>query len=152
MDKPNLALSIKQPWAWLICKGYKDIENRDWFIGRKPALGGTFQNRILKLPQRIYVHAGLSKSDMESAVLGGIMEILNFGQQEAFIRALENGKVNLGFIVGEVTITECVTKSASPWFIGRYGFVLTDPTFYDNAIPCKGQLGFFKPTMIQKAK
>jgi hypothetical protein len=24
------ALSIKQPWAWLIVNGHKDIENRDW--------------------------------------------------------------------------------------------------------------------------
>ena len=24
------ALSVRQPWAWLIVKGYKDIENRDW--------------------------------------------------------------------------------------------------------------------------
>ena len=24
------ALSIKQPWAWLIVNGFKDIENRTW--------------------------------------------------------------------------------------------------------------------------
>ncbi|WP_245839042.1 ASCH domain-containing protein [Yersinia kristensenii] len=24
------ALSIRQPWAWLIVNGYKDIENRTW--------------------------------------------------------------------------------------------------------------------------
>jgi hypothetical protein len=24
------ALSIRQPWAWLIVNGYKDIENRSW--------------------------------------------------------------------------------------------------------------------------
>ena len=31
------ALSIRQPWAWLIVNGYKDIENRTWstdFSGR----------------------------------------------------------------------------------------------------------------------
>ena len=31
------ALSIRQPWAWLIIKGHKDIENRSWptaFRGR----------------------------------------------------------------------------------------------------------------------
>jgi hypothetical protein len=25
-----LALSIKQPWSWLIVFGHKDIENRSW--------------------------------------------------------------------------------------------------------------------------
>ncbi len=24
------ALSVRQPWAWLIVNGCKDIENRDW--------------------------------------------------------------------------------------------------------------------------
>ncbi|AWI90326.1 hypothetical protein C0214_19955 [Methylobacterium sp. DM1] len=36
------ALSIMQPWAWLIVNGHKDIENRDWrghFRG--PALSST---------------------------------------------------------------------------------------------------------------
>ncbi|MCG0445699.1 ASCH domain-containing protein [Pseudomonas aeruginosa] len=31
------ALSIRQPWAWLVANGHKDIENRDWatsFRGR----------------------------------------------------------------------------------------------------------------------
>ena len=32
------ALSIKQPWAWLIVNGYKDIENRTW----KTNYRGTF--------------------------------------------------------------------------------------------------------------
>ncbi|MEI3544750.1 MAG: ASCH domain-containing protein [Alphaproteobacteria bacterium] len=33
MDKDLLKLpilSIRQPWAWLIVNGYKDIENRTW--------------------------------------------------------------------------------------------------------------------------
>ncbi|HDU8694716.1 TPA: ASCH domain-containing protein, partial [Morganella morganii subsp. morganii] len=24
------AISIRQPWAWLIVNGHKDIENRSW--------------------------------------------------------------------------------------------------------------------------
>lgn len=27
------ALSILQPWAWLIVEGYKDVENRTWKTG-----------------------------------------------------------------------------------------------------------------------
>ena len=30
MDYPRKALSIQQPWAWLIVNDHKDIENRDW--------------------------------------------------------------------------------------------------------------------------
>ncbi|WP_289241690.1 ASCH domain-containing protein [Delftia sp.] len=39
------ALSIRQPWAWLIVHGYKDIENRDWHT--------PFRGNLL-------VHAGLT--------------------------------------------------------------------------------------------
>ena len=37
------ALSVRQPWAWLIVNGYKDIENRTWST--------DFRGRV-------YVHAG----------------------------------------------------------------------------------------------
>src|SRR5436189_5084024 len=40
------ALSVRQPWAWLIVNGYKDIENRDWATKRRG---------------RIWIHAGLHK-------------------------------------------------------------------------------------------
>ncbi len=42
------ALSIKQPWAWLICAGYKDIENRSWRIIREPA--PSFYRGTIELP------------------------------------------------------------------------------------------------------
>lgn len=42
-----LALSIRQPWAWLIINGGKDIENRDW---------------PTKFRSRILVHAGKGAS------------------------------------------------------------------------------------------
>ena len=29
-SKTGLALSIQQPWAWLIVNGHKPVENRDW--------------------------------------------------------------------------------------------------------------------------
>ena len=58
------ALSIKQPWAWLICAGYKDIENRDWST---------------KFRGRIYVHAGLSESEMtKDIIIGQIKPRLDF--------------------------------------------------------------------------
>ena len=39
------ALSIRQPWAWLIVHGYKDVENRTWstkFRGRVQVHAGKF--------------------------------------------------------------------------------------------------------------
>lgn len=30
LDLPELALSVRQPWAWAIIHAGKDIENRSW--------------------------------------------------------------------------------------------------------------------------
>lgn len=40
-------LSIQQPWAEMICRGIKDVENRTW----KPA----------EMPGRILIHASSKK-------------------------------------------------------------------------------------------
>ena len=53
-------------------------------------------------------------------------------------------KERLGAILGEVTVTGCVTQSPSPWFEGPYGFTLSKPVSYDTPIPYPGRLGFFK--------
>jgi hypothetical protein len=49
-----------------------------------------------------------------------------------------------GGIVGMARIVDCVEAMDSEWFFGRYGFVLRD-AFPVDLIPCKGQLGFFRP-------
>jgi len=113
------ALSIRQPWAWLIVNGYKDIENRTWST--------DFRGRV-------YVHAGRR------------IEPGDFPEQRDYIR--ESGLIlpeepPLGAIVGEVTITDCVDTSYSPWFCGPYGFLLSSPVAYKDPIPYRGQLGFF---------
>ncbi|MCL0047627.1 ASCH domain-containing protein [Dehalococcoidia bacterium] len=114
------ALSIRQPWAWLIVNGYKDIENRTWST--------DFRGRI-------YVHTG-------QKIKSG-----DFPEQRDYIRESEiilPEEPPLGAIVGEVTIADCVDCSSSPWFCGPYGFLLTSPVAYTNPIPYRGNLRFFE--------
>lgn len=47
-----------------------------------------------------------------------------------------------GGIIGVAEIVDCVEASDSPWFFGRYGFVLRNARPVDF-IPVKGALGFF---------
>lgn len=135
------ALSIKQPWAYLICSGYKDIENRNWRIGRESAPGFH-----LELPARIYVHASKT-SECDEDTLRWVAERLEpeqyFDVEQAHMT---------GAIIGEVTITACVTESASRWFVGPYGFVLKDAKLYDRPIPYRGQLGFFEVILAERPK
>lgn len=110
------ALSIKQPWAWLIVNGYKDIENRAWKT--------NYRGPIL-------VHA--SKSiDLEAFHL--------FSTDYEDMPKLHN--LPVGGIVGETTIVDCVDKHESVWFYGPNGFVLKDSKPLPFKV-CKGSLGIF---------
>jgi hypothetical protein len=115
-------LSIRQPWAWCVIHGGKDIENRDWTT--------TFRGRFV-----VHASKGGTKQDMREAY--------------AFIHVASKGHVwipeNLdrGGIIGSVELVDVVEQSESPWFVGRYGLVLSDPRPLPFT-PCKGQLGLFE--------
>lgn len=126
-DAPMLpCLSIRQPWAWLILHGGKDIENRDWPTKRRG---------------RVLVHAAKGMTQDE---WGSAWEF-SWGTgnaAKAFEAGVTSKTIERGGIVGSVEIVDCVEHSDSRWFMGRYGFVLRDPrpmTF----VPWKGALGFF---------
>jgi hypothetical protein len=129
-------LSIKQPWAWLIAKGFKDIDNRNW---------------ATKFRGRVYIHAGLSESEMRINVIRWIGDRLSIFQAAEFTETLVIPGLFFGGIIGEVDIVGCVTELKSPWFEGKYGFVLANPKAYEVPIPCKGKLGFFTPDIPQEA-
>jgi hypothetical protein len=126
------ALSVRQPWAWLIVNGIKDIENRNWET---------------KYTGRVYIHAGL-KMDKSEADETEIVTKLTKEEQD---RYFSEPKAR-GAIVGEVDITGCVTMSSSPWFTGKYGFVLANALAYKKPIECKGALNFFKPHLPSTTK
>lgn len=114
------ALSILQPWAWLIVNGHKNIENRKW----RTAYRGP-----------VLIHAGKTygKIDYEADVEHYRRK---FGQ-------LPPREEMIGGIVGIATIVDCVSHSESEWFNGPYGFVLRDAKPLPFR-PYKGQLGFFE--------
>lgn len=130
-----LALSIRQPWASLILKAGKNIENRDW-----PT---KYRGRIL-----IHAAKGMTRAEHEDAIAFAVAAIKrdtrNFGAPVRTLRDLGFAFEDLqrGGIVGSVEIVACVTDSTSPWFVGRYGFMLRDPRPLPF-VPWRGQLGFF---------
>jgi hypothetical protein len=121
-----LALSIRQPWAWMIIHGGKDVENRGW---------------PTKVRGRVLIHAAktMTKTDWNQAWF--------FGQDTGALKkaaevdlAFEN--IQVGGIIGSVEIYDCVTQSPSQWFMGAYGFLLRDPKPLPFT-PWRGRLGFF---------
>ena len=119
------ALSVRQPWSWLIVSGYKDIENRTW-----PT---NFRGRI-------YIHSGKAL-DKEA-----LLEFRSRKTNTFFDRDIpDDEQLVRGAIIGEVDIVDCVKQSTSPWFRGPYGFVLKNPLLYEKSIICIGRLGLFEP-------
>ena len=115
------AISIRQPWAWLIVNGYKDIENRVWSTNvRGPVL----------------IHAGQSKSDTTA-------EALAFIKRKYHVADLPDA-FETGGIVGIAEITGCVQRHRSKWFQGPYGWLITNASRLPFK-PVKGHLKFFTP-------
>lgn len=135
---PFKALSIKQPWAWLIVNGHKDIENRDW---------------LKRFPKRILVHTGQSAdADAHGAMVRSRHPVtgkpLDPRIYDAYIDACKlispgiSQPPNLGGFVGMVDITGVQEDHDSPWFVGDYGYILANgrPLPF---LPWRGVLGFF---------
>ena len=116
------ALSVRQPWAWLIIHGGKDIENRSWRT--------HFRGRFL-----VHASAGCSRSEYEDAC--------QYAQMLGAPKPPPFEQLERGGIVGSVELTDCVDDSESYWFEGDWGFVVRDPTPLPFR-PYKGQLGFFE--------
>lgn len=123
---PVKALSIRQPWAWLIVHGHKDIENRDTLKGYRGPVA---------------IHAGQSIDyGCSRALLDGYHPVQ--GTELDLRSLLPDRGFGLGGIVGVAEIVDCVTESDNEWFQGLYGFVIRDARPVDF-IPVKGALGFF---------
>jgi hypothetical protein len=123
------ALSFKQPWAWLVFNG-KDIDNRNWKTNYRG---------------RICVHASKGWDTVGFTWLFMNKEKLDWNNWWDRMM-VENAKNEMPFgaLIGEVDITDCVTQSDSPWFFGKYGFVLSNPSPYIKPILYKGKLGIFE--------
>jgi len=118
-----VALSIRQPWAWLIVNGYKDIENRDWTT--------KFRGRFL-----VHASKGMTRQEYD--------QCLEYCQSNpcGFVPLPDFDKLERGGIVGDVELVDCVNDHPSFWFNGEYGFVLQCARVLPF-VPLKGMLGFF---------
>lgn len=134
---PTVALSLRQPWAWMVVEGGKGIENRRW----NTRFRGSF-----------FVHAakGMTRDEYDDAV--------------AFARDVDPalvvpsmGLLERGGIIGRARLASvvppCSTEPSLFWrpcdhrwhMAGQFGFVLADV----EALPfraLRGELGFFKVT------
>lgn len=125
-DLPEIALSVRQPWAHAIIYFGKDVENRTW----------QAVNHGLRMRGRICIHAakGLTKGE--------------YWEAREFIDSLgwtcpDASALRRGGIIGTVDVVDVVSKHDSRWFFGPRGLLLSNPKPCPF-IPCVGALGYFK--------
>ena len=91
-------LTVRQPWAWLLVNGFKDIENRSWTTKHRGPL-------LIHASQQLAPHLDDIRKDI----------LRRFG-----IKIPD--KLETGGIVGQVEIADCVTTTTSPWFLASWRF------------------------------
>lgn len=137
-------LSVKQPWAYLICSGIKDVENRTWKLPEKYK------------GQRVLIHASGNPAELKFEEEGRAT-----AKEIKIFSALGHCEENELFsaIIGSVEIVDCVINHPSIWaeksepgqceITGEwikpiYNWVLANPILFDKPIlNVKGKLGFW---------
>jgi hypothetical protein len=130
------ALSVRQPWAWLIVNRYKTVENRE------RSLGDYFG------PLLIHSSKTMTAGDYAACLL----YLVSHGHQQiAELLPADHNDLPRGGVVGSVDIVARLTKvprehlneKTAGWYTGDVGYILADA----KVLPfkaCKGRLGFFE--------
>lgn len=126
------ALSLRQPWAWLVIHGGKDIENRRW-------------NTRFRGPILLHASKGMTQDEYLDAAMFAL-EVTGSGQLPPF------SELERGGVVGATTITGILPPHDDlirlmgkpvPWHMpAQFGFVL-GPRVGLPFRALKGELGFF---------
>lgn len=115
------ALTIRQPFAWAITAGFKDVENRSWAPRIEPG-------------ELIAIHAAVAVPDADDVERVG--KLIRG-------RATVPEQYDCGAVVAVARVAKVVTSSRSAWFTGPLGWVLQDVRPLPNPIDCRGQLGLW---------
>lgn len=110
------ALSVRQPFAFLIVSGAKPVENRVW--------GTHYRGPLL-------IHAGLDYHAMTFADI-----------EQRFRVAINPCDLQLGGLIGIADLVDVVWRSSSIWFTGPRGWLLENPRRFEF-LPYRGQQGMF---------
>lgn len=126
--KGDAVLTIRQPFAWMVIRGFKPIENRS-----KP-----FSHR-----GKLWIHA--AKTVPKDGWPEELVTV--YGMDDADIP----DSLDYGEIIGCVDVVDVFDVDNIPPFWtgnvhaqGQYCMVLTNPAELVNPIPYSGQLGIFR--------
>ncbi len=114
-------LSIRQPWAYLVVEGIKDVENRSWTSSHRGEL-------LIHAGQR-FDHAGLHWVRKQFPELD---------------LSLDPDDYHCGGLIGQVDILDIVQNDPSPWADKGYYHWKIGGAERLPFMQCKGQLRLFE--------
>ncbi len=129
------ALSLTQPWAWLVASGAKDIENRPRGFAHKSFRGEFFIHATTEPDSNCY-RAALTLCERYGVKMPKASE-LDYG-----------GIIGRARIVGLIPPVSSYFESSAAevrqWhFPDQYGFIVTEARLVPF-VPCRGALGFWR--------
>lgn len=113
----NPALTIRQPYAWLIVMGIKPVENRTWST--------TYRGPLL-------IHAAVKPHEHSISEIEHV-----YGVQ------IDRSALRFGGIVGRANLIDVVTSHRSSWFTGPFGWIMDAPIALPFR-PLRGGQGLFE--------
>ncbi len=126
MEQPLKAITVRQPWAWAIVMGYKDVVNRRSRTERRGPL---------------LIHAALDYDPK------GFQFLWELGLHKKLPDDLA-----LEAVVGEVVLADCRLRYRSEWAKpGQWQWVFASPREFRRALPCTGAPGLFTPDVSSHA-
>jgi polynucleotide 5'-kinase involved in rRNA processing len=134
---PVKALSLRQPWAWLVVNAGKRIENRYWST--------KFRGEFL-------IHAAKGCTRYEHFFAIGMLREIEFRRKLPHILTPAWKDTERGGIVGRARLVDVLSPCVTPvygscdedWHMhDQYGFRLVDVVPMPFR-PLRGELGFFE--------
>lgn len=114
----NKAISIKQPWTYLICAGIKDVENRTW---------------PTKYRGRVYIHASAKLAKHEFT-----------WEQSSELAKHDELDIVYSAIIGHVDIVNCIGSDSIWAEPDCFHWILRNPVLFEKPIlNVKGKLSFW---------
>lgn len=129
------ALSVRQPWAWLIVNGHKQFDNREW----QPS------NPCRRFRGRVLIHASKGMTRQEYVDAYSTVWLLNYNRPDKSLPGINLppfDDLERGGIVGEAEIVAWHDSPPAMPFAFGSGLELRNSKPLPFR-PLKGALGFF---------
>lgn len=128
------ALTILQPWAEMIARGVKPVENRSWPTSYRGPLA---------------IHTGKSHTWLESENALEWPSVYGVALPQV-------GELTFGAIVAIAELVDCVRPdklppelAGNPWACGPFCWILANVRRLDTPFPCKGMQSLWETDLVE---